>query len=407
MNKNSTFEAWISEKKQNISGEMANKVNKELKNEVNKESKNEVNKVCDIENKNSTSSFKISEMDIDKARKKAVKGSISLCIIAKNEESNIARCIGSCEHIADEIIVVDTGSTDNTVKIAKSLGAKVIIDPWDNNFSKARNKAVDEATMEWILYLDCDEMLDFDDGYTLKETLESDAVVEGASEGFCLNLINVVDNKMTLNYGSLRVFRNKPTYRFRGRIHEQIFPSIGEKYPESVIQGLQVNFYHYGYDDKLNDIEAKKARNIKIFESYEESEKDGFFYYNLGNEYTRAGDAKKALENYLLSRKTPAYDNGFKLFLPIYICKCYYDIKKYKEAIEVGLEYLKPYPNYKDLNFIVAVCYYELSMFKECKEYMERYIEYSKENYGYPEFYLDKCNNLEDIMKEVNAKIGF
>lgn len=334
------------------------------------------------------------------------KGSISLCIIAKNEESNIARCIGSCEHIVDEIIVVDTGSTDNTVKIAKSLGAKVIIDPWDNNFSKARNRAVDEATSEWILYLDCDEALDFDDGFKLKETLSSENIKEGQNEGFCLNLINVVDGNMTLNYGSLRIFRNKKEYRFNGRIHEQIFPSIGKFYPESVIQALDVNFYHYGYDDKTADIESKKKRNLEIFQSYEEDEKDGFFYYNLANEYTRAGQPEKALENYLMARKVPAYDNGFKLFLPIYITKSYYDLKDYKNALEIGLEYLEYYPNYKDLNFIVAVCYYESGMYKKCKEYMLRYIEFSKQNYGYPEFYLDKANNIEDIMKDIDTKIA-
>lgn len=341
-----------------------------------------------------------------KAKSKVKKGSLSLCIIAKNEESNIGRCIGSCEHIADEIIVVDTGSSDNTIKVAKSCGAKVIVDLWENNFSKARNRAVDEATCEWILYLDCDEMLDFEDGYKLKETLESPGVIEGVNEGFCLNLINVVDNKMTLNYGSLRVFRNKPNYRFNGRIHEQIFPSIGEEYPESVIKALDVNFYHYGYDEKSADIGAKQKRNLEIFESYEESEKDGFFYYNLGNEYTRLGDCDKALENYLLARKTPAYDNGFKLFLPIYITKAYYDKRDYKSAIEVGFEYLEHYPNYKDLNFIVGVCLYEMGEFKKCKEYLLNYIKYSQENYGYPEFYLDKCNNLEDIMKDIENKIA-
>lgn len=332
------------------------------------------------------------------------KGSISLCIIAKNEEQNIGRCIGSCEHFVDEIIVADTGSTDNTVKIAKSFGAKIIDSPWDNNFAKARNAAVDAATCEWILYLDCDEMMDFDGGLALKEKLSSD-LEEGEYEGFCLNLINVVEEKMTLNYGSLRVFRNRPNHRFRGRIHEQIFPSIGENYPESSIHQIDVDFYHYGYDSTTADIEAKKKRNLTIFHSYTEEEKDGFFYYNLGNEYTRAGEPEKALDNYLLARQVPAYDNGFKLFLPIYIVKCYYDMKMYKEAIDIALEYLESYPNYKDLNFLLAVCYYDSGMYKESKTYMLRYIEFSKVNYGYPEFYLDKANNIEDIMRDIEGKI--
>lgn len=333
------------------------------------------------------------------------KGSISLCIIAKNEESNIGRCIGSCEHIVDEIIVVDTGSTDNTVKVAKSFGAKIIDSPWENNFAKARNAGVDVATCQWILYLDCDEMLDFDDGFTLKEVLSKD-LKEGEYEGFCLNLINVVDDKRTLNYGSLRVFRNRETYRFKGRIHEQIFPSIGESYPESSIHALDVNFYHYGYDTNTVNIKSKQERNLAIFNSYEEDEKDGFFYYNLGNEYTRLENPKKALENYMMARKVPAYDNGFKLFLPIYIVKCYYDLREFKPAIEIALEYLESYPNYKDLNFLIAVCYYEAGMYEESKVYMLRYIEFSKVNYGYPEFYLDKANNIDDVLRDIDSKIS-
>lgn len=332
------------------------------------------------------------------------KGSLTLCVIAKNEEDNISRCLSSCEHIVDEIILVDTGCNDNTVKIAKSFGAIIVDSPWDNNFAKARNAGLELATSQWILYLDCDEVLDFEGALKLKEILEGD-LEEGKNEGFCLNLINVVDDTMTLNYGSLRIFRNRPFYRFIGRIHEQIFPSIGEHYPEECISALDVSFYHYGYDANAADIEAKKKRNLAIFQSYEESEKDGFFYYNLANEYTRAGEPEKAIENYLMAKNTPAYDNGFKLFLPIYIVKCYYDLKDYKSAIDIGLEYLESFPNYKDLNFLVAVCYYELGLYKESKNYMVRYIEYSKQNYGYPEFYLDKANNISDIMTDLNNKI--
>lgn len=329
---------------------------------------------------------------------------ISLTIIVKNEEANIGRCIGSCEHVADEIIVVDTGCTDNTIKIAKSLGAIIVDSPWDNNFSKARNAGADRATGEWILYLDADEMLDFSDGFRLRDILLEEPK-PGETEGYCLNLINVVNGQRTLNYGSLRLFRNRPEFRFRGRIHEQIFPSIGELYSESVIKSLDINFYHYGYDLTEEQLKVKQKRNLAIFNSYEESEKDGFYYYNFANEYTRAGDAEKALVYYKKAREIPAYDNGFKLFLPIYIVKCYYDLKRYEEAIQEGLDFLQHYPNYKDLNFLVGVCYYETNNFRKSKEYMLNYIAYSNENYGYPEFYLDKCNDINNVMKDIEQKI--
>ena len=82
---------------------------------------------------------------------------ISACVITKNEEKNIARCINSYKDIVDEIILVDTGSTDNTVEIAKSLGAKIYYYEWQNDFSAAKNYALSMAKGDWIIFLDADE----------------------------------------------------------------------------------------------------------------------------------------------------------------------------------------------------------------------------------------------------------
>jgi glycosyltransferase involved in cell wall biosynthesis len=81
---------------------------------------------------------------------------ISLAVITKDEERNIARCIGSCEGLVDEVVVVDSGSRDRTVEIARSLGARVIVHPFDN-YAAQKNRAVDAATCDWVLNLDADE----------------------------------------------------------------------------------------------------------------------------------------------------------------------------------------------------------------------------------------------------------
>ncbi|MFB5764080.1 glycosyltransferase family 2 protein [Paenibacillus medicaginis] len=86
--------------------------------------------------------------------------SISLCMIVKNEEPYLAQCLSSARSIVDEIIVVDTGSTDRSAAIASDYGAKVIHQPWDDSFSNARNRGLAEATCEWVLWLDADEVLD-------------------------------------------------------------------------------------------------------------------------------------------------------------------------------------------------------------------------------------------------------
>ncbi|MFN4149737.1 MAG: glycosyltransferase family 2 protein, partial [Candidatus Sericytochromatia bacterium] len=84
---------------------------------------------------------------------------LSLCLITKNEEKNIARCLDSVQGIVDEIILLDTGSTDKTVEIAKNYNAKIFYSDWENDFSKARNESINKATGDWILILDADEEL--------------------------------------------------------------------------------------------------------------------------------------------------------------------------------------------------------------------------------------------------------
>ena len=88
-----------------------------------------------------------------------MRNEVSLCMIVKNEENYLPNCLNSIKDIVDEIIVVDTGSTDKTVDIAKSFGAKVYYFPWRNNFSEARNESLKYATKDWILILDADDEL--------------------------------------------------------------------------------------------------------------------------------------------------------------------------------------------------------------------------------------------------------
>ena len=97
---------------------------------------------------------------------------ISSCLIVKNEAENIARCLESIKSISDEIIVVDTGSTDNTVEIAKSYGARIYFYEWDNNFSNARNFALEKATGDWIIFLDADEYFEENTPKELKNVLK-------------------------------------------------------------------------------------------------------------------------------------------------------------------------------------------------------------------------------------------
>ncbi len=82
---------------------------------------------------------------------------LSACLMVKNEEQNIERCLKSIINVVDEIVVIDTGSTDRTMKIALSYGARIFEHPWENNFSLHRNQSIDHAQGEWVLIIDADE----------------------------------------------------------------------------------------------------------------------------------------------------------------------------------------------------------------------------------------------------------
>src|SRR3954467_3292702 len=145
---------------------------------------------------------------------------LSLAMIVRDEEEMLPRSLAAAKDAVDEIIVVDTGSTDRTVEIAKSFGAKVIEREWTGSFADARNASFDAATGDWIMFLDADEVLVADDAERLREVLG-----RTWREAFYLvetNFTGELGDGTAVTHNALRVFRNRPEYRFEGRIHEQI-----------------------------------------------------------------------------------------------------------------------------------------------------------------------------------------
>jgi glycosyltransferase involved in cell wall biosynthesis len=148
---------------------------------------------------------------------------LSLCLIVKNEERNLARCLDSVACLAAELIVVDTGSTDGTANIAAGYGATMIpLDFTVIDFAAARNRAIEHAAGNWILMLDADEALDRGCVGTLESLVDG-----GENAGYFLERRNYSSESAgyTTDY-VVRLFPNRPGYRYRGRVHETIDGSI-------------------------------------------------------------------------------------------------------------------------------------------------------------------------------------
>ena len=191
---------------------------------------------------------------------------VSLCMIVRNEESCITRCLTSLKPIADEIIVVDTGSTDRTRELATIFGAMVFERQWSNDFAEARNYALQQASGDWILIMDADEILSPQDHFRFQQMLRefgSQPVAFSVVTRNYTNRCNIVG--WTANSGSyakeeagngwtpsekVRIFPNDPDIRFSYAVHEVVGPSLQRKGIKVV--ACEIPIHHYGHLNKEN-----------------------------------------------------------------------------------------------------------------------------------------------------------
>ncbi|QDR82550.1 tetratricopeptide repeat-containing glycosyltransferase family 2 protein [Sporomusa termitida] len=213
--------------------------------------------------------------------------SISLCLIAKNEAHCLTHCLTSVRQLVDEIIVVDTGSTDATAAIAADYGAAVFQFSWTDDFSAARNYAISQARGQWILVLDADEVLEPLSRHELVSYLQ-----RTPAEGYYFEIISYLDgDNKTVNDYVVRLFKNKPAYRFSGSIHEQVAGSI----QTSQLLLAPYTIHHYGYLPQESAIKHKFERNTAIIQkALRHNPQDPFLHYSLAIEHLQRKDFRQA-----------------------------------------------------------------------------------------------------------------
>ncbi|RKP47364.1 glycosyltransferase [Cohnella endophytica] len=280
---------------------------------------------------------------------------ISLCMIVKDEGATLARCLSSVQGAVDETIVVDTGSTDDSAEIAKRYGAVVVREQWKGDFAAARNAGVCLAQGRWILFLDGDEALESSQHAQLRQLATRDDY-----EGFFLQVRNYVGNGeqgATVN-PILRLFRNRPEYRFQGRIHEQIAASILESRPGASFHLTELVIHHYGYQREYIEAKDKVRRNMDLLEAALQAEPDHAFYrYNLGVEYLRSGRPEEALEHFArASRLVDPERTSYAHLLSKYEIRCKQALGRWEEAYVQTAGAIRLYPGYTDLLQYKALC---------------------------------------------------
>jgi glycosyltransferase involved in cell wall biosynthesis len=218
---------------------------------------------------------------------------ISLCMIVKNEERVLDACLTSVKPYVDEIVLVDTGSTDRTVEIAQAHGVKLFHFPWINDFSAARNVSLEHATGDWLFWMDADDTLPEECGRRLHELV---MLAEDKVTGFLMQVhippaqgehgFTIVDH--------VKLFRNRPQHRFEGRIHEQILEAIYRQ--GGSIERSNLYVVHSGYDYSPEGQQRKRERDLTILElDLADRPTHPFVWFNIGMTAFHLKESEKAI----------------------------------------------------------------------------------------------------------------
>ncbi|HEV3034792.1 MAG TPA: glycosyltransferase [Solirubrobacteraceae bacterium] len=303
---------------------------------------------------------------------------LSLCMIVRDEEQMLPRCLAAVAGAVDEIVLVDTGSSDATIEIARSFGARVIEHEWSGSFAHARNVSFDAASGDWLMYLDADEVLVREDTALLRS-------LTGRTwrEAFYLSETNYtgdVEDGTAVAHNALRVFRNRPEYRFEGRLHEQIAHRLPSYLPERV-ETTGVRVEHYGYLGVVRDAREKSRRNIELLRLQQaESPPSAFLHYNLGCEYAAAGEHAAALaeleRSWELAEAAPDRDAlAFAPTLTSRLAKALRACERPRDALACAEDGLERFPGFTDLAFEQALAAIALGEHDRAVELCERCIE--------------------------------
>lgn len=315
---------------------------------------------------------------------------VSLCMIVKNEEKYLKSCLESVQDLVDEMIIVDTGSTDATKEIAKSFGAKIYDYLWKNDFSDARNLSIEKATKDWILFMDADDIFE----NTFKERFKK-LINSGYKDGYYFKTASYVNENNKADYVSnlnIRLLKNNKKYEFYGAIHEQL-KSIKDKLNPSNFGVEDIIIHHTGYLPSVIKEKEKRKRNIPIIEmELEKNPDDPFNIFNLASEYFAEGNIEKALELYNIAYKNMDAKSGYASKLVLKRIGCYYEEGRFTEAINAVDDAIKLGFNYPDLYFYKGMMYHKEKRFTLAITSFKMAIKvYERKN---DEVYINGCGSF-------------
>jgi tetratricopeptide (TPR) repeat protein len=330
-----------------------------------------------------------------------MKNTLSLNMIVKNEEKFLDDCLKSVVSIIDELIIADTGSTDNTKEIAKKFNASVFDYSWDNNFANARNFVLKKSSSDWILYLDADERIEPEYHKEIIKIINSNE-----AEAYLLKLRSKTttgDREQSQIASYPRLFKNIPGLLFEGRIHEQITPSLVKN--GARVKSTSIIIEHLGYAQNEDTVEKKKIRNLEnLIKLVQEEPLNAYAYFQLGENYIALNDSDKGIANLkkaisLGSLTPPVASTAFSALAQEYLKK-----NDYISAEDFCIKSLDIAPNQLFAGLLLAEIYLANGKYKEAIIQFNQSIEYL--NIPENERRADTAIDLDVDISFIYYKIG-
>lgn len=216
---------------------------------------------------------------------------ITGCVIAKDEEKNLGKCLESMRELVDQLVVVDTGSQDRTIEIAGNYNADIHSFAWADDFSQARNYALEQAVGDWIIFLDADEYIQVEQ-MSLKRALASEAC-----DALLCSIYNLNEQTKSNEFrreAVIRVFKNSIHIRYQRAVHEYLVHSQRELSRSDYRQNVKI--YHNGYSKENMNQKNKYYRNIALLlKELKKDPGDGEINFYIADMYRLAQDWEKAM----------------------------------------------------------------------------------------------------------------
>jgi tetratricopeptide (TPR) repeat protein len=295
-------------------------------------------------------------------------------MITRDEAERLPRALDSVQRIADEVVVVDTGSCDDTVNIARSMGAKVITSRWQNDFSQARNVSLTNAQGEWILCLDADEYV------PPQSESKILAAIRDKADAYFVRIESTVDSaagRVFVNFLP-RLFRNLDGVHFQGRVHELVSPSL-EKLGAR-ISASDIVLKHSGYHiSEANEMEKARRNADLLLEELASNPEDALSLFHLGEAYSMLQQYEDAVSSYEKALRAGGLTPEIESVVYQNRGSALVKLRRYDDAIANLRHALEISPRLISVHLVLASALFGMKKFDRAEKEILTYISRSEE----------------------------